>query len=338
MQSPFALLLLVLLSGLLWFPPPPKNQNGSRSLPRNQECQAENAATEKARLLNHSNPDDAARAVIRWKCLSSQLRRPKIDNASPSPSIRPAGDLCGMRYKGYFNGLDRSVYRHFAIIAFSNDPNYQLQKLLELQQTHRHEPRIAHRAAVGRVYVALRANRGKDALMALKDAKRWDRNVPRACRADLAFLRGVLSERKGNDKKALENYYDAITLDENFWNAHSRLLRTIYHRLTLPFKTNASCLDTTRLFLIHLRKMQNLGQNRSQFIELAELLASKGGAGSAAANLVLAHIYAWNNAPKETRLYAEKVLSNTPTLPEPCDNLLKQQALSLIEPQKYQSP
>lgn len=239
-----------------------------------------------------------------------------------------------MRYPRYYVGLDRSIYRRFALVAFSNDPDYQLQTLLDLQQNHLDEPRIAYRAAVARAYVALRANRLQNAVASLKDAARWYTEVPNKCGADLIFLRGVIAERKGDDNSALAHYHDAITIDKNFWNAHSRLVAALYRRLLSPFKTTASCLDTTRLFLTYLRKMQSLGQNRTQFIDLAESLAVRGGADSPAANLVLAHIYAWNETPKEARDYSQKVISSTTVLPAPCQDLLKQQALSLIR-QKF---
>jgi len=333
--KPFTLVLLILLLGLLLLPslPIPANKQGSQaySEPSGKDCKIADAETEKARLLGRTSERDANSATNRWKCASAKLRQAKAEGGAPAPSVRPAGDLCGMRYTGYYDGLDRSIYRRFAIIAFSNDPNYQLQALLELQQGNMNEPRIAYRAALARVYVALRANRLNDAIVSLQDAGRWDAEAAEMCRADLFFLRGVIAERKGDSREALANYYDAIALDENFWNANSRLIAVLYQRLISPLKNTASCLDTTRLFLTRLRKMQSLGQNRTQFINLAEALAAKGGADSPAANLVLAHIYAWNKAPKEMQYFSQRVISSTTALPAPCQDLLKKQALALAQ-------
>ncbi|MCB1880498.1 MAG: hypothetical protein KDI54_10645 [Gammaproteobacteria bacterium] len=330
--TPFPFILVLLLLGLLWFPslkPPPPSPHPQP--PPNGECKADDAKTEKARLLGQTNKRDANGAAVRWKCASSKLHQTSGEGSAPGPSIRPAGDLCGMRYPRYYVGLDRTIYRRFALVAFSNDPDYQLRTLLDLQQNHMDDPRIAYRAAIARAYVALRANRPQDADTSLHDAARWDTEVPDKCRADLLFLRGIIAEREGDNNSALAHYHDAITIDENFWNAHSRLVAALYRRLLSPFKTTASCLDTTRLFLTYLKKMQSLGQNRTQFIDLAESLAVRGGADSPAASLVLAHIYAWNKARKEARHYSQKVISSTTPLPGPCLELLSQQARALIQ-------
>ena len=321
--GPFSVVLSVVILTLVFVycedkPPPP--------------CGKADATMDQDRLRGIIDVNDVACARQRWNASVDRIRKEGMAGGGglPGPSARPAGDLCGMRYPKLYLGHPKSVYRQFAVVSFSNDPVFKLTELQRLELVFADNPLLAFRAAMGRVTVALRSADLEQAADALEASQLWVSKVPTECRADYLFLSGILAERRGQVATALRYYIDAVSADEYFWNARSHLLILLYSDLSSRLKSAAGCLDTTRLFLTQLLKLQSMGQTRTQYIDFAERLINEGGSDLPAADLVLTYIYAWNDALKEAKQYQQRVIDAPPVLPSKCQDLIKQQAVRLL--------
>lgn len=271
--------------------------------------------------------------VSEWQAMWEKIEAEGYQSLAPDvaaqPSLRAAGDTCGMRYRGLFDGLPREAKHAFQVIAFSNDPDSKL-RLLE-RSVVAGEAMVRQRAYLEIARVQLRQGRGEAALATLAAARRLA--GPSSCQADLAFMEGYIRAERSDVEQALHWLREAVRLDPGFWNARQVLVAVLTQRLHGPGLTANRCLELTRLLIENLGALPQLAQDVKQFRTIADHVAGNASGGNAATSLVAGLGYQWGGDHQRSRALFEQGQQARSALPPACRRLIEERLHKLLEEQ-----